>query len=1164
MKKLLPVLLAMCFWGDANAQAPDTTWVQTFTWDSISTRRATFDFPQELNTKSFEKVLMYYNLKCDPATPWDNYNCGEWDYLAYSRIYDHTGVMDSVQVDGTAFEVNTSAPQTQNYDAVTGALDNHTVNYDQYRRSGATLVNNQVLQGSTSSNYPFDQGTNSGQRFQMIILASELSNAGISAGDLQSLTIDGIAAGGSAELSGVSIKIKSTSDTDIAEWHSTGFTEVYNAKRGNGTNDDPALVTGSNEFLFYQPFAWNGTDNIIVEIVHSDAGQTSNVFTTNGVVGTGNLSVGYPRENGVYQSAVDNFTVSELSDIDLGAEVTVAFWAKGEGSFGTKNSVFEAYDVDGNRILNVHFPWDNNELMFHAGETAQNDRIVKTVNASVVDGSWNHWAFVKNANDGTMKIYRNGALWHQGTGLTREIGMMHRLVIGANRNHLLGWKGKLDEFQMWNVALDASTIAAWYNKTIDNSHPNFADLLVYHNFDDVAYAQDVSNNDYLLMPSRKGDFNFDELPVVQPEVSSFRPSISFGTGTVAGAMVTETNFFYTQKEPAVVFEYSPVNRRFIISNAFVANDEGYVYEYDTDGTTILNQTQIGTSQTITNNDIVYYEQPFEILEMYEIGRFITPYGIGFDLGPNGFTWVYDVTDYQQLLKNSVDFMAHNTQELIDVKFAFIEGTPPRDVHNIERVWGSAGSYNYGNLIDDASLSSQSMYLADTSSQFKVVSRITGHGHYGTQTNCCEWSPKDHKILIDGVERFTWDIWQETECGDNPNIGQGGTWPYAREGWCPGDLVKDHGFEITPYVTPGTNVSIDYDIEDVYNGDQSERDGNYVIATHLVSYGAPNFQRDAALVDILNPNANDLYSKWNPSCSNPRVIIQNTGSDTLTSCSILIWMSYGTHIEYQWTGSLAFLEKEVVEIPVTDNAWWNSYWGDMKFNAQIINVNTTTDWEDEYMANNWMAVDVEAPEMIDGPFYVWLKTNNKASENKYKLIDSQGNIIFERTSLQNSTEYKDTFDLEVGCYSVIIEDTDSDGLGFWYSNQVEGESYGYMRIRRVGGMIVETFPTDFGNYHRYDFSIGMTVGMEEAMQNVVFELFPNPTDGMFEVTLTGPIGETTDIEVYSVSGSLVYSSSMNSAGNIGQSQIDLSHVEPGMYFVKLSTSTGVYTKEVVVQ
>ena len=63
------------------------------------------------------------------------------------------------------------------------------------------------------------------------------------------------------------------------------------------------------------------------------------------------------------------------------------------------------------------------------------------------------------------------------------------------------------------------------------------------------------------------------------------------------------------------------------------------------------------------------------IEDIEIARYITPYGIQFDLGPNGFSWIYDVTDYQNYLKDTVDLRAHNTQELLDLKFAFIEGIP---------------------------------------------------------------------------------------------------------------------------------------------------------------------------------------------------------------------------------------------------------------------------------------------------------------------------------------------------------------------------------------------------------------------------------------------------------------------------------------------------------
>ncbi|MEY4217487.1 MAG: hypothetical protein RLZZ68_1944 [Bacteroidota bacterium] len=48
--------------------AQDTTWVQTFTFDSITNRHDQFLFPASLDTLRFEKVLMYYKLKCSPLT----------------------------------------------------------------------------------------------------------------------------------------------------------------------------------------------------------------------------------------------------------------------------------------------------------------------------------------------------------------------------------------------------------------------------------------------------------------------------------------------------------------------------------------------------------------------------------------------------------------------------------------------------------------------------------------------------------------------------------------------------------------------------------------------------------------------------------------------------------------------------------------------------------------------------------------------------------------------------------------------------------------------------------------------------------------------------------------------------------------------------------------
>lgn len=1140
----------------------DTTWVQTFTFDSISTRRADFVFPQELNDMRFEKVLMYYKLKCSPLTPWDQYNCGEWDYLAYTRIFDHTGNLDSVRVDSVRYLHNYNNSAVLDYEPW-GYNYVNTISTVEHERTGASTVLSSLGQtASGSESYPFDLSKKGG-KYQMLITASELTTAGISAGDIESIALYINSVTGNGELMHPSISIKPTTDVSLSAYHTTGFTQVYDLSK-NGTAS-PYLITGENELIFYQPFTWNGTDNLIVEYSFDNSTDYSDVFTFSSETSAAGMAVNYSGKNGVLDLSGSNHALTELSDLDLGGELTISFWAKGMGNTGVNTYLMEGYDTLNNRVINIHMPWSNNRLYWDCGEGSNYDRIDQDMTGAGIDNEWHHWAFIKNQGTGEMKIVRDGVLWHSGTGLTRMIGKMHRLVIGANKNLSGNWKGRIDELQIFNAALDEATILAWYQKKTDASHPNWADLLVYHDFDEEEWADDLTGNGNLLMPSEYGMFNFTEYPQAGITMDANRILCSLGTGTVSGATSDVIVDRIETVEPQVVFEFQPVNRHFEITNAFVAAPAGNENVIDETGATV-SSTPYSTSGTLTNEQITYYQLPYEIIHDVEIGRFITPYGIQFDLGPNGFTWIYDVTDYQMYLKDTVDLAAHNTQELIDLKFAFIEGIPPRDVHRREPIWSDWRSYTYANMDNDVDLQAVAVALSDTSEMFKIKTRFTGHGHNGS-VNCCEWDSKDHTILIDGVERFTWEIWEETACGDNPNIGQGGTWPYAREGWCPGDLVKEYDHELTPYVTPGTTVSFDYDIEDVPVADPQQGNGNYVAAMDLISYSAPNFQNDAAIIDVLNPNKWEYYGKWNPGCQNPRIILQNTGAQTLTNCTIRIYISSSLPYDYTWTGSLEFLEKEVVEITVPGLWWWNNENPDLSFTAEIIAINGDSGL-DEYPHNNVKNVPFEAPEFISGPFLVWFNTNNKANENKWRLEDAEGNIVFDLYnsygSLQNTTTYKDTFDLAPGCYSIILEDNDNDGIGFWYSSQVEGETTGTFRVRIVGGGYIEFFPADFGNFHRYNFTVGYEVGLNEKYIDHEVIVYPNPTDGILNVELSGFVDNEAELQVYDLMGRSVYSGTMNASKSFASSSIDLSGVPAGHYFVKVTTGVSVYTKEFVIK
>ena len=1138
--------------------AQDTTWVQTFTFDSITTRRALFQFPQELDTMRFEKVMMFYKLKCSPLTTWDQYDCGEWDYLTYTRVFDHTGVFDSVAKNSSRYLSNWTAPNTVQYTPLPYTQSNTYLRNENTRvLSGLTYSTPSTSNGA--QNWPFKTNERGG-RYQLLLTQAQLTQAGVQAGDLQSLKLylNDIAIDG--KLFYPSIRIKATSATELLTFQTTGFTEVYNASTGIPNASAP-LILGENILSFYQAFTWDGVSNILLEFYFENDVPSPNSlsFETNSI--TSNQALMFEGRNGCLTFNGNNYTMLEYSDENMGAEVTIEFWSKGNGLAGTNTTFLEAYDTLGNRIMNIHMPWSNNNVYWDAGNQTGYDRINKAMSASEIDNEWNHWAFVKKQSTGEMFIYKNGSLWHSGTNLNRNIGYIHRFILGASKDQALKWKGSIDEFRVYNAALSQATIQTNYKQKIDASHPNWSNLKVYYDFDEVNYAVDHSPNHFKLMPSESGMIQNNELPNAGVQQASFMPKFSFGQGATTALVQTSVLNQTKVIEPIVVFEQMPLFRHFDIVNSYIGLPAGSSSVYDQNNQ-VVSQTSYATTSQLLNNPIVCYNPPFELINDVEIARYITPYGIQFDLGPNGFTWKYDVTDYQMYLKGLVDLAAHNTQELIDLKFAFIKGIPPRDVHARQPIWSDFKSYNFAQMADDVVLQEKPIVLSDSSEMFKIKTRMSGHGQVGNAA-CCEWVANSHQIKVDGIPRFNWNIWQSTECGDNPNISQGGTWPYAREGWCPGDRVKEHEFELTSYVNPGDTVKLDYTINPVPGNDPGQAGGNYIAAYDLISYSAPNFQNDASISDVLNPNNWEYYSKWNPTCQNPRIVLKNTGAQPLTSCRIFAWITYGDNIVYDWTGNLGFLEETVIELPVDNIDWWTDLYSNQTFTAWVADVNGIVG-EDDYNQNSLKSVKFDAPERIDGAFYVWLTTNNKANENKYRLIDHAGNIIFQRDVLTNQTQYKDTFNLAPGCYSIIIEDSDNDGLGFWYSSQVEGETTGQMRLRKVGGSYIEFFPADFGNFHRYDFSVGFTLGVNEEELAHEIAVFPNPTTGLTTVEVSGSVMNDATIELYDLTGRRLFMEKMTASDYFAESFLDLSGMNAGTYLVRIITNQRVYTKELIKQ
>ncbi|HCK21546.1 MAG TPA: hypothetical protein DHW15_05130, partial [Bacteroidetes bacterium] len=195
-----------------------------------------------------------------------------------------------------------------------------------------------------------------------------------------------------------------------------------------------------------------------------------------------------------------------------------------------------------------------------------------------------------------------------------------------------------------------------------------------------------------------------------------------------------------------------------------------------------------------------------------------------------------MSDYRPLLHDSVRIAAGNWQELLDMELWFIEGTPPREVMEVQNLWTGYKGYNTDEAFD-ANTPPIDVTLSSLAKTFRIKSRVTGHGFGGT-ANCAEFCAKEHYFKIDGDVVWTQEVWRD-DCDVNPVYPQGGTWVYDRANWCPGAEVGTYDFDITDEVVPGNTYTFDYAAEDYFwNGGGSFP--YYQTEVQLISYGAFNF------------------------------------------------------------------------------------------------------------------------------------------------------------------------------------------------------------------------------------------------------------------------------------------------------------------------------------
>ena len=541
-----------------------------------------------------------------------------------------------------------------------------------------------------------------------------------------------------------------------------------------------------------------------------------------------------------------------------------------------------------------------------------------------------------------------------------------------------------------------------------------------------------------------------------------------------------------------------------------------------------------------------------------IANVVTPYGTYMQgNGTEGFSpnWVqrytYDVTDFAHILVDSVKMRAFyggwSTGFNVTLNFEFIEGTPPRNVIDVQNLW--SGSSSYSSI--SGALNDTLVYIPDGSKNSIMRVTISGHGQDGEFTQGV-----DYHVKLNNNSLYTQEIWRD-DCGENPLYPQGGTWIYDRANWCPGDKATTREHELTSNLQTGQDNLLGFDI---YKANWNPSEASYIYDAQLITYAEPNFSIDAVMEDIIAPSNKQEYFRFNPTCSNPIVKIKNQGSELLTSVSIVYGFDGYDSNTYLWEGSLSFGETEIVDLPPIDFYFNES---NVLFYARVNMPNNYP--EDDYLINDVLYSEYEFVEEYPSTFAMWFKTNNVPSESSYELRDIDDNLIFIKSGMSANTIYKDTFNLDPGCYKFQILDTggnqntNEDGLSWWANN----DGSGYARLREVPGGFFKYYQDDFGSEVTDYFRVGdynVTLGNE--LTTPIIEIYPNPSNSYLNIDLE--LIKTSDISVIitDINGKVIKRLNRD---NFKSEVIvfDLSSVNNGLYNCAVITENMTYTKTVSV-
>lgn len=325
-------------------------------------------------------------------------------------------------------------------------------------------------------------------------------------------------------------------------------------------------------------------------------------------------------------------------------------------------------------------------------------------------------------------------------------------------------------------------------------------------------------------------------------------------------------------------------------------------------------------------------------------------------------------------------------------------------------------------------------------------------------------------------------------------------------------------------------------------------------------GAEVYAVDASAQGINNVPS----SICDPAPLNPSFNLKNNGTDALTSATITYNYNGGSDTEINWTGNLAQNDSESIDL----GQMWPVA-GENTINVAVTNPNGQ---EDENGNNNTTAFSFD---LIVGQeqIIITILTDDYGYETYWELREPNGDVLAsggndvvgpnggaaqeaadtDPNAYASNSLIIETIDFySWGCYEFVLVDDWGDGICCGFGD-------GYYEVFDTNDDLMAA-GGDFGEVVIDLF--GMQNGLSIEVRTVAdFEVYPNPSEGIFTLSLSQEIKLGTPIVVHDQMGKVVWQHNVTS--NIGQS-VDLTQLPVGLYHISINSDVQVLSQKIMIK